>query len=116
MNVVNEMCRLGAQPDDIHAVMGPSICQECFEVGDEVVDAFRQAHFNLGTIVKRNPDTGKAHIDLRAANRDILEAAGVPADQIVISRHCSRCEHNRFFSARRLGIHSGRTFTAILQR
>ena len=114
--VVKEMCRQGARPDGIHAAMGPSICQDCFEVGDEVVEGFSQAHFDLDAIVKRNAATGKAHIDLRAANSAVLVTAGVPSDHIVLSQHCSRCEHNRFFSARRLGINSGRTFTAIYQR
>lgn len=115
-SVVKEMCRQGARAERIQAAMGPSICQDCFEVGDEVVDAFRKAGFLLDEIVMRNAATGKAHIDLRTANRDVLIAAGVPADNIVTSRHCSRCESDRFFSARRLGINSGRTFTAILQR
>jgi len=110
---VEEMCRQGAQPSRIQAAMGPSICQECFEVGDEVVDAFAAAGFDLASIVTRNALTGKAHIDLRAANRSVLQAAGVPHGNIVLSRHCSRCEHERFFSARRLGVNSGRTFTGI---
>ena len=111
--VVEEMCRQGARADRIQAAMGPSICQECFEVGDEVVEAFKQVHFNLDGIVVRDAATGKAHIDLCAANRDVLVAAGVPASNIVKSQHCSRCEHERFFSARRLGTNSGRTFTGI---
>lgn len=115
-NVVDEMCRLGASPERIQAAMGPCICQDCFEVGDEVVDAFKQAGFDLDAIVSRNSATGKAHIDLSAANRDALIAAGVPASQIVLSRHCSHCEHDRFFSARRLGTDSGRTFTAIYMK
>ena len=114
--VVEEMCRLGAHAHRIHAAMGPSICQDCFEVGDEVVEAFKQANFDLDDIVVRNATTGKAHIDLRAANRAVLEDAGVPANQIVLSQHCSRCEHGRFFSARRLGINSGRTFTGIIKK
>jgi hypothetical protein len=114
--VIKEMCRQGAHTDTIQVAMGPSICQDCFEVGDEVVDAFRQAHFDLDAIVKRDATTGKAHIDLRTANRAVLIAAGVPADQIALSQHCSRCENTRFFSARRLGIHSGRTFTGIVCR
>lgn len=112
--VVKEMCRQGARAERIQAAMGPSICQECFEVGDEVVEAFKKARFDLDGIVKRNLATGKAHIDLRAANRDVLVAAGVPAAHINLSQHCSRCEHDRFFSARRLGINSGRTFTGII--
>ena len=113
---VEQMCRMGARADRIQAAMGPSICQECFEVGDEVVEAFKKARFDLDAIVKRNGTTGKAHIDLRAANRDVLLAAGVPATSIVMSQHCSRCEPDRYFSARRLGINSGRTFTGIIKR
>jgi YfiH family protein len=114
--VVDGMCRQGARADRIQVAMGPSICQACFEVGDEVVEAFSQAHFDLDAIVKRNATTGKAHIDLRAANREALIATGIPAANIVTSQHCSRCEHDRFFSARRLGINSGRTFTGIIRR
>lgn len=111
--VVDEMCRQGAVASNIQVAMGPSICPSCFEVGDEVVEAFKQAGFVLDGIVQRNATTGKAHIDLRAANRDVLVAAGVPAAAIVMSQHCSRCEPDRYFSARRLGINSGRTLTAI---
>lgn len=114
--VVNEICRQGAQTDRIQVAMGPSICQECFEVGDEVVDAFREADFDLDAIVKRNADTGKAHIDLRAANKAVLISAGIPAENIITSQHCSRCESDRFFSARRLGINSGRTYTGIYMK
>lgn len=115
-NTVEEMCRQGAEASRIQAAMGPSICQECFEVGDEVVKAFEQAGFDIRALVKRNNSTGKAHIDLRSANRDVLVAAGVSSGQIVMSQHCSRCEHDRFFSARRLGIDSGRTLTAIYRK
>lgn len=113
---VREMCRQGASAERVQAVMGPSICQNCFEVGDEVVDAFKQAHFDLDAIVKRNVTTGKAHINLRVANRDVLATAGVSVENIVLAAHCSRCEHERFFSARRLGITSGRTFTGIIRK
>ncbi|MBR4829047.1 MAG: peptidoglycan editing factor PgeF [Muribaculaceae bacterium] len=113
---VSEMCRQGASAEHVQAVMGPSICQNCFEVGDEVVDAFKQAHFDLDAIVKRNAATGKAHIDLRVANLDVLAAVGVSIENIVMAAHCSRCEHERFFSARRLGIASGRTFTGIIRK
>ncbi len=114
--VVEAMCRQGARADRIQAAMGPSICQECFEVGDEVVEAFGQAQFALDAIVKRNPATGKAHIDLRAANEAVLIGAGVAAEHISLSQHCSCCEQDRFFSARRLGIKSGRTFTGIYRK
>ena len=114
-HTVETMCRLGATPANIHATMGASICADCFEVGDEVPQAFEQACFDMTEIVRRNATTGKAHIDLWRANRQVLLAAGIPADHITLPTACSRCHSDRYFSARRLGIHSGRTFTAIMR-
>ena len=113
---VETMCRLCAAPADIYATMGASICADCFEVGDEVPQAFAQAGFDMDDIMHRNATTGKAHIDLWRANRQVLLAAGVPAAHITLPTACSRCHSERYFSARRLCIHSGRTFTAIIRQ
>ena len=111
---VKAMCKLGADAKNIHATMGASICQECFEVGDEVAREFEQAGFDMSLIMKRNAITGKAHINLQEANRQVLIAAGLLPNNILLPQHCSRCESNRYFSARRLGINSGRSFTGII--
>lgn len=113
---VEAMCKLGAETSNIVAAMGVSICQECFEVGDEVVREFEQAGFDMSLIVRRNATTGKAHINLQEANRQVLIKAGLKPSNITLPEHCSRCESDRYFSARRLGINSGRTFTAILKQ
>lgn len=115
-SVVRQMTVLGASAANIQAAMGPCICQDCFEVGDEVVEAFRQAQFDTDAITVRHAVTGKAHIDLRAANVAVLADAGVPAANITAAVHCSRCESERYFSARRLGVNSGRSFTGIVRR
>lgn len=112
---VQAMCRLGAIPADIHATMGTSICADCFEVGDEVPQAFERTGFDMAELVHRNAATGKAHIDLWHANSQVLLAAGIAADHITLPDACSRCQHDHYFSARRLGINSGRTFTAIVR-
>lgn len=113
--VVDEMCRMGARADHIQVAMGPSICQDCFEVGDEVVREFEKAGFDIPLIMKRNATSGKAHINLQEANRQVLIAAGLTPESITLPGHCSRCEHTRYFSARRLGINSGRTFMGIIK-
>ena len=113
---VEVMCKLGAKASDIVAALGVSICQDCFEVGDEVVKEFEQAGFDISPIMKRNDVTGKAHINLQEANRQLLIKAGVDPSNITLPNHCSRCEHKRYFSARRLGINSGRTFTGIIMQ
>lgn len=113
---VQSMLTLGAEPHRIMAVMGASICFDCFEVGLEVVQAFADAGFPISSITKRNPATGKPHIHLQAANAWVLQQAGLDARNIANAHRCSRCNPGTWFSARRMGISSGRTFTGILQR
>lgn len=45
---------------------------------------------------------------------DALVGSGLQPDSIALSGICTYQSCDRFFSARRLGIHSGRIFTAIL--
>lgn len=104
---------VGADASRIVAAICPSICQNCFEVGDEVVDQFRHAGYDIDRRTYRHRDTQKSHIDLPALCRDDLTSAGVKSDSIILSGKCSRCTPNRYFSARRLGIKSGRIFSGI---
>ncbi len=113
---VRAMTRLGADPARLQAVMGASICQDCFEVGDEVLDQFVAQGFSAAAISRRNPATGKAHINLQEANRLVLLEAGLKDENIVWNGACSRCHPEHYFSARRLGIGSGRTFTGVIIR
>lgn len=113
--------RYSTRAADIKAVLGPSISAEAFEVGNEVVDAFIEADFPASIVshpAKSPASTRqpKAHIDLWAANAWLLEEAGVPLHHIQISGICSYRQADTFFSARRLGILSGRTFTGIMLR
>lgn len=114
--VVERMVQMGANPANMQAAIGVSICKRCFEVGDEVVQQFEQSGFNIGRIMHRYKATGKAHINLQLANKLTLHEAGIPLSHITIAHRCSRCNPHRYFSARRLGINSGRTFTAIIRR
>jgi len=100
-------------PMEIYAVIGPSIGPDRFEVGDEVYEAFREGGFEMSEIAFRNPETGKFHIDLREANSTQLKRLGVPDEQIRVSAICTNEQSERFFSARKLGIHSGRMLTGI---
>lgn len=85
---------LGSRPAAVHAHLGPAICGDCYEVGPEVHDA-------LGLPV---PATNTP-VDLRAVQVLQLLRAGVPAEQVSISAHCTRCGPG-FFSYR--GGSSGR--------
>ncbi|MBQ9645300.1 MAG: peptidoglycan editing factor PgeF [Prevotella sp.] len=101
----------GTRPDRLRVIIGPGISLESFEVGQEVYDAFAAAGFDMPAISRRYD---KWHIDLPACNRQQLLALGVPPDHIIMSGICTFQQHDRFFSARRLGIRSGRIFTGIM--
>ena len=102
----------GFAPSSLCAVIGPSISQAAFEVGDEVYDAFRGAGFDMDEIAVRIGE--KWHIDLWRANEQELTAAGVRAERIHTAGICTWTRHNDFFSARREGIRSGRIFSGLI--
>jgi YfiH family protein len=101
----------GSCPSDILAQIGPGISLDSFEVGDEVYDAFAQAGFDMDRISCKKE---KPHIDLPMCNFLQLTSSGVPADRISLSQICTFKQYDTYFSARRLGISSGRIFTAIM--
>ena len=108
--------KFGTQGEDVVACIGPSISLESFEVGDEVYDAFEESGFDMSLISMKKKETGKYHIDLWEANRIELLNLGVPAEQIEVAGICTYIHHDEFFSARRLGIDSGRTLSGIMIR
>ena len=107
------MQRIGSEPQYIRAVIGPGIALDSFEVGEEVVEAFLDAGFHPCILSRNWP---KPHIDLPAVCTIQLEETGVPTRNIRQSGIDTFAEHQRFFSARRLGIRSGRIFTGIIMK
>ena len=103
----------GTNPIDIVAQIGPGIGLDSFEVGDEVYDAFAQAGFDMAAICQKQV---KWHINLPACNKLQLIATGVTPAHITMSDICTYKAHDTFFSARRLGINSGRIYTAIVMK
>ncbi|WP_108823035.1 peptidoglycan editing factor PgeF [Dysgonomonas sp. Marseille-P4361] len=95
-------------PSDIKAGIGPCISQPHFEVGKEVVQAFVEAGFPMEKIGVRNSNSGKMHIDLSLANKYSLIEKGVLPEHIETSNLCTFANPDKFFSARRQTIHSGR--------
>lgn len=99
---------------DIVACIGPSISLEAFETGEEVFRLFEERGFPMECIARRHAQTGKWHLDLWEANRLQLASFGVPESQIEIAGICTYARYDDFFSARRLGIKSGRILSGIV--
>ena len=107
----------GCQTSDIKAIIAPGISIDAFEVGDEVYETFKTAGFSMQEIARRYPATAggeKWHIDLWTANSHILQQCGIDKNSIHIAGVCTFTNHKEFFSARRLGIKSGRIFNGIM--
>ena len=98
-------------PKKLKAVIGPGISQKNFDVGDEVYNAFEEAAFPMDRLAVREK---KWHIDLKLANRLLLTQAGVAEENIYQSDICTYDATDNYFSARRMGINSGRIYTGIV--
>ncbi len=99
--IANMVVHFGSDPSDLYAAVGPGVCQDCYEMGDEVYDIFLEqwGEADANRILKRYPD-GKYHLDLRLANKLTLLRAGVPEAQIAVSNVCTMCNVDTFYSYR----------------
>jgi YfiH family protein len=91
--------RYQSKPGDLRAGIGPSICREHYEVGEEVVSK-THASFGgrAGDVLFRNG--GKYHLDLWEANRILLEQNGVKAENIQVSGICTAENTGDWYSHR----------------
>ena len=108
---VEEMSKaFGSNPRDIIAVIGPSICKDCYEVGEEVAIEFKNVFSNATKseskvdenlpILTENP-RGRYQLNLWEANRRVLFEAGLKEDNIHISNVCTACNSDILFSHRK---------------
>ena len=108
----------GTQPANLKTVIGPCICAESFQVGEEVVGYFKEQKFPMDEIWHFNKEMGESpmyrghHIDLAKTNRMLLEELGVKPENIHFAGIDTYSDPS-FFSARRDGTECGRIITAI---
>lgn len=91
----------GSRAENIIAAVGPSICRKCYEVSEDVAQAFREAfrpeHFPL---LFDEKGQGKYQLDLWEANRIILTEAGILPEHLDVTDLCTCCNHDKLFSHR----------------
>ena len=96
----------GCEPARMRAVIGPSICPRCYEVGVETLEECR-ADWPEGERFFRR-DRGRLVFDLWSANLAQLLGCGLRREQVEVVETCTRCEPGRFFSHRGSGGRTGR--------
>ncbi|MDO5519404.1 MAG: peptidoglycan editing factor PgeF [bacterium] len=94
----------GSDPEDIIAVIGPSICFDCYEVSEDVATAFMGNFTNeITSKILYNKGNGKYQLDLWLVNKYILMEAGLKEQNITNSNLCTCCNHSLLFSHRASG-------------
>lgn len=108
-NTVTRMREAGA--GDILAWLGPAIGPSCFEVGDEVVQAFVEHDGGCASAFAPRPGTASKHLaDIYALARRRLASAGVT--RVWGGTRCTVSERDQFYSYRRDGV-TGRMASLI---
>lgn len=92
----------GTKPEDVYAAIGPSICQDCYEVSKDVADEFREVF-----LAQRDEDKllyqkskEKFQLNLWYANYCVFREAGVPEKNIEVTDVCTCCNPDILFSHR----------------
>lgn len=107
---MDEMAKnFGSKPEDMIVCVGPSICQDCFEVGEEVIEKFKEAFDKKWKkeLFYPNGKPGKYQLDLWKANEIIFLEAGVRPENIHVTNICTYCNPNLLYSHRRMGEKRG---------
>lgn len=97
---------MGSAVEDIQVLIGPSICQECYEVSADVAGKFAEVYDKpeIGQIIKKGRVTSegeqKYQLDLWAANWFQLKRAGIVPEHMHLAGICTCCNHGLLFSHR----------------
>jgi len=112
-NTIQQMIiTYGTKPSDVFASIGVSISPEVYNVGEELIEEFENANFPINEIFIRREN--QLFLDLWAANKWLLMQSRIPENQIEIAGICSFTNSNDYYSARKLGIKSGRMLSGLM--
>lgn len=102
------MREYGSRPEDIVAAIGPSICQDCYEVSEDVIDRFRDS-FNEAVWPKLfyRKENGKYQLDLWRANEEVFLETGIRRENLAVTNLCTHCNQEVLFSHRATGEKRG---------
>ena len=90
----------GTNPQDVVAAVGPSICQDCYEVSEDVADEFIKEFSGHADEILINKGNGKYQLDLWKTNEIVLIEAGVKKENIAVTNICTCCNPDVLFSHR----------------
>ena len=91
----------GSRPEDLRAAIGPSICQDCYEVSEDVIEQFRAAfEERFWPELFYAKENGKYQLNLWRANELGFLEAGLKPEHIAVTDLCTCCNPGLLFSHR----------------
>ncbi|MCD5401567.1 peptidoglycan editing factor PgeF [candidate division NPL-UPA2 bacterium] len=104
----------GSRPEELIVALGPSIGPCCYQVGEEVVTAFRERFPDWPSFISSKLAGERWTLDLWEATRLQLMRVRVKDDNIINSQMCTSCHNDVFFSRRRDGSPTGRMMSLMM--
>lgn len=90
----------GSSPQELLCAIGPSICQDCYEISGDVAEEFQREFPTHREEILISKGNGKYQLDLWRANEIILREAGVKKENIAVTNICTCCNSKYLFSHR----------------
>lgn len=98
----------GSKPEDLLAAVGPSVCMDCYEVSEDVIEQFKE------TFEKKywedlfyKKENGKYQLNLWKANELIFLESGILPEHMAITNVCTHCNSKILYSHRTMGNNRG---------
>lgn len=90
----------GTAPEDVWCAIGPSICQDCYEVSEDVALEFEREFSGHGSEIMYRKENGKYQLNLWKANERVLLDAGILPEKLILPNVCTCCNSELLFSHR----------------
>ncbi len=97
---VQQMVKIGAKPQNIHAAVGAAIHSCCYEVGEDFYTSVAELVGEKTACEFIKTADGRLHADIVGMNRRFLLECGLSEANIDISEECTCCEPQLFYSHR----------------
>ncbi len=114
-NAINLMkTKYNCNLENIKVYFCPSICQNCFEVDEDVYIMFKNNFNNFDKYILYKKNINKYYIDTVSLNKDLLLSYGLLDNNIYINNSCTKCNYDIFHSYRAEKNNSGRNGAFIM--
>ena len=90
----------GSKPEELYCAIGPSICQDCYEISRDVAEEFMKAFPEHVNDILLQKSEEKFQLDLWKANEIVMLKAGILPEHLAVTNICTCCNPTELFSHR----------------